>query len=406
MPVALPALSLAVAAPLPGASAPLSANLGVTDAPTADAVSPEDASFAGMLAAMGAAVAPPTQPIAVAPPASGDAEAGEPSDGPTGGAKLAPATSQAMLQLAAMPDGATPDLAVVDGGATACAGVLMPETLGGETLTDPAEQTAADLPEAVARAGLLPETPRPAAPKPTAPARADKGERTESGEVMPTLDSKSPDRSIEPRPAAGAKPATDTPVERVAAPEEQTGGLEPASEPAAGADPTPIAAPGKAADAAATIAAAASPAAARASAETTAALAAHIVKRLDGQNTRFDVLLTPEGLGRVGVTVHIGRDGAVSAAFSFDQPQAAAQVSARSEELRQSLLQAGFDVSRDAFSFSGGDRGQERQQAFDDRQPARGAFGALFDDGSAESAAPSALPTYGRSLRLGLDLRV
>ncbi|WP_414530985.1 hypothetical protein, partial [Nodularia chucula] len=43
--------------------------------------------------------------------------------------------------------------------------------------------------------------------------------------------------------------------------------------------------------------------------ETTAHLAAQIARSLDGKSTRFDMVLTPEDLGRVDVSLEIGDDG-------------------------------------------------------------------------------------------------
>ena len=84
---------------------------------------------------------------------------------------------------------------------------------------------------------------------------------------------------------------------------------------------------------------------AKAGPETIAHLATQIVKKLDGRATRFDVELNPAGLGRVEVRVEIGSQGQLSAAMSFDNPQAASELRSRASELQRALEQAGFDLS-------------------------------------------------------------
>src|SRR6185312_4951227 len=79
--------------------------------------------------------------------------------------------------------------------------------------------------------------------------------------------------------------------------------------------------------------------------ETVANLAAQIVKKLGARTTQFDLQLDPAGLGRVNVRVEINADGRISAAMSFDNPQAASELRSRSNELQRALAQSGFDVS-------------------------------------------------------------
>jgi len=101
--------------------------------------------------------------------------------------------------------------------------------------------------------------------------------------------------------------------------------------------------------------------------ETTAHLAAQIARRLDGRSTRFDMVLTPEDLGRVDVSLEIGKDGQLSARLAFDNPAAAADLRGRADELRRQLEAAGFQMTEDALDFSqrdpsAGGGGFERQQ--------------------------------------------
>ncbi|WP_312597300.1 flagellar hook-length control protein FliK [Brevundimonas sp.] len=90
----------------------------------------------------------------------------------------------------------------------------------------------------------------------------------------------------------------------------------------------------------------------RATVETTTHLAAQIARRLDGRSTRFDMVLTPEDLGRVDVSLEIGKDGQLSARLAFDNPAAAADLRGRADELRRQLEAAGFQMAEDALDFS------------------------------------------------------
>lgn len=331
---------------------------------------------------------------------------------------VAPAISPSAeaASAAATPADASADPAPLDAETDAVApiagAVATPDTEAAESTeaqgrNASATAAGAKLPEALALAGMTP----------TSPARRATTDRVRT-EVQPNTPGAQTDTTSEeaalptPAPDPAAGPVDAATVNKDAAAVGTPAAAEDAAEKASGPEASAPSAPAAGETAARETSEAvrtagpASPIAARAGAETTAALAAQIVKKLDGQNTRFDVLLTPEGLGRVDVTVHIGRDGAVSAAFAFDQPQAASQLGARADELRQALQQAGFEVGRDALSFSNGDRSGGDGRAWQDRAPQRGAFAALFDDGEAQPAALSASPRYGRSLRLGVDLKV
>ncbi|WP_395943258.1 flagellar hook-length control protein FliK [Brevundimonas sp.] len=109
----------------------------------------------------------------------------------------------------------------------------------------------------------------------------------------------------------------------------------------------------------------------RATIETTAHLAAQIARKLEGRSTRFDMVLTPEDLGRVDVSLEIGSDGQLAARLAFDNPAAAVELRGRADELRRQLQDAGFQVAGDSLDFtqrdtsSGGgfDRQQQQRQA-------------------------------------------
>lgn len=131
--------------------------------------------------------------------------------------------------------------------------------------------------------------------------------------------------------------------------------------------------------------------------ETTTHLAAQIARKLDGKSTRFDMVLTPEDLGRVDVSLEIGEDGQLAARLAFDNPAAAAELRGRADELRKQLQDAGFQVAGDALDFSQRDQ-SAGGNAFE-RQQQRN---ALFSGGSRlalEADAPS-IPAPGAWINL------
>ena len=90
----------------------------------------------------------------------------------------------------------------------------------------------------------------------------------------------------------------------------------------------------------------------RATVETTALIAAQIQNRLNGRSTRFEMALTPEGLGRVDVSLEIDSDGRLAARLAFDNPAAATELRGRADELRRQLEQAGLHLDNDALQFT------------------------------------------------------
>ncbi len=109
--------------------------------------------------------------------------------------------------------------------------------------------------------------------------------------------------------------------------------------------------------------------------EATAQIAAQIQRRLEGRNTRFEMALTPDDLGRVDVKLDIDSEGRLSARLAFDNPAAAADLRGRTDELRRQLEDAGFHVADDAFEFADRDSGSS---AFDRGQDARDGQGRAF----------------------------
>jgi hypothetical protein len=113
-------------------------------------------------------------------------------------------------------------------------------------------------------------------------------------------------------------------------------------------------------------------------------LADQIAGRALAKTTHFDIALEPVGLAKVDVHLRIAHDGALTAALSFDQPAAAAELKSRAGELQQALQQAGFDLAEGALSFDiAGQGGHERgaqAQLFDTwRERTLRAFAALDD---------------------------
>jgi flagellar hook-length control protein FliK len=153
--------------------------------------------------------------------------------------------------------------------------------------------------------------------------------------------------------------------------------------------------------------------AARGAPETVASLAAHIIKSAQGRATRFDVELHPADLGRVDVRLEIGAHGRMTASMSFENPQAAAELRGRADELRNALENAGFDVSGGLSFDVAGDPGQGRnrpdQQAPDGGGVLRGrAFEAAVAAAgeTANVALAGALSAYQSRVAPGLDIRI
>jgi flagellar hook-length control protein FliK len=127
----------------------------------------------------------------------------------------------------------------------------------------------------------------------------------------------------------------------------------------------------------------------RATIETTAQIAAQIIRKLDGRSTRFDMVLTPEGLGNVDVTMDIDSDGRLTARLAFDNPAAATDLRGRADDLRRQLQEAGFQLSQDSLEFAERNPSSGFGGGGFDRAPDRRAFtGAARLAAEADLAAP------------------
>lgn len=142
----------------------------------------------------------------------------------------------------------------------------------------------------------------------------------------------------------------------------------------------------------------------RVAVETTAQIAAQIMRRLEGRSTRFDMVLTPEDLGRVDVKLDIDSEGRLAARLAFDNPAAATDLRGRADELRRQLQDAGFQLAHDALDFSEREAGSG--QMFDQRRERASAFSARARLGAEEDPIQAQAWTPLSLTPRGVDLKV
>ena len=131
-----------------------------------------------------------------------------------------------------------------------------------------------------------------------------------------------------------------------------------------------------------------------------AQISAQILRRIEGNATRFELALTPEDLGRVDVSLEIDAEGSLVARLAFDNPAAAAELRGQADQLRRELESAGLQLARDALEFTERRDGDGSQRF--DRRGSRAFAGAV--ELAAEIDAP---PAYQSSMTpRGVDLRV
>ena len=141
----------------------------------------------------------------------------------------------------------------------------------------------------------------------------------------------------------------------------------------------------------------------KANGQTVSRLAADIVQNVKAKASRFQLELAPAGLGRVGIDVRVGADGALSASLSFDNPQAAEALKAHAGELREALQQAGFTLSGSDLSFTAGGSDQEPRQGQGQPSPSSTYAAPSSTD---PSVAPAAAIPSTASPSDGLDIRI
>ena len=206
-------------------------------------------------------------------------------------------------------------------------------------------------------------------PTPTAQVQGPVEHRLDTRSEAPAANAAQPEDASSPSAAASSdaapKPAPQpTPKDAMQALLGATAG--PAAPPQTASAPAPAAGPQTAAPAfplgmMSTLS--------QATIETTTRLAAQIAARLEGRSTRFDMVLTPEDLGRVEVSLEIDETGQLAARLAFDNPAAAADLRGRADELRRQLQDAGFQIAGDGLDFSHreGARGGEAGGGFERR---------------------------------------
>ena len=113
------------------------------------------------------------------------------------------------------------------------------------------------------------------------------------------------------------------------------------------------------------------------------------------------------------VRVEIGAGGRMTAALSFDTPQAAQELRARAGELQRAMEQAGFDLSGGMSFDVAGDQGRPSQgflggDGRDAGAALRGrAFRAALDTaGEADAAPVRGGLSLRRGVTAGLDVRI
>ena len=389
----------------PQPQAPIAAGGEVSGEPAAPTPTAPAAAFAPLAAADAAPVTTP-KPQTDAAPASPDLAQPTPATAET----LAAVTPQAKPAVAAEPP-AKPK----SNGPAAPA----PQTQAAQPTPAPQAAVAAaatdapqaQLAQAEAAAPAIADEVKPQEPQQTArPARhADNARRRGDVAPAPTADGVVSPNAVTAAASAGDAGKAAASLETELAPPALKDAK---SEPAAGADAPDVQLPAHAAPAAhAHVGGQAAPGRV-ATSETIANLTAQISKKLEGRATKFDVELTPAGLGHVSVSVEIAASGKMTAAMSFDSPQAAAEVRARSHELQRALEQAGFDLTGGLSFDVNGERGNDgrglgQQQQQNDGASRGRAFQAVLGTAgeAAETAAVAALQ-YARRSATGVDIRI
>ncbi len=115
-----------------------------------------------------------------------------------------------------------------------------------------------------------------------------------------------------------------------------------------------------------------------------------IIRRFNGENTRFDFRIDPPELGRVDVRLEVSRDHKVTAVISADSPQALTELTRGARDLEQALQSAGLDLAENGLRFDLSDQGQASSQS---ERPERSAFPPAAEaNEEAQSTARSARP--------------
>lgn len=130
-------------------------------------------------------------------------------------------------------------------------------------------------------------------------------------------------------------------------------------------------------------------------------VAREIIRRFDGESTRFELRLDPPELGRVDVKLEVSRDQRVTAIVAADSPQALAEFIRHARDLEQSLNAAGLQLTENGLTF---DLRQGREgEAAEDEGPAGGP-----EDDVTEAAPPAGARPLGMEVWRGVrvDIRI
>lgn len=329
--------------------------------------------------------------------ASGRADAGSGFQIPAPqGAQTAQSTQTTRIAQAAQATSAPQPAAATDASATEAAPEAAPETARTAAAADArvATEAARAAGQQAATTVVPPEAGRLAQPPRPDPAQTERrGERRDGDSrtsLVATMES-----GDAPRPSVAAPAQTNTAVATTPAPAPGATPVEARAE-AVPITVDPATPDGEAApeptrtvdtQSAASVREHLPSTLARAGVETTAMLSAQIVRRLEARSTRFDMVLTPEDLGRVDVRMEVDSDGQLTARLAFDNPAAAAELRGRADELRRQLEASGFQMSDSSLEFAERDGGR-RDQPFDQRGRAFAGAGQLADAADTLSAPP------------------
>ncbi|HVZ99587.1 MAG TPA: flagellar hook-length control protein FliK [Caulobacterales bacterium] len=246
-------------------------------------------------------------------------------------------------------------------------------TSGSDTAT--AQVQAPDAPPAPDAPDVTPLLGQPnSSPPPSAQAQKSTVEKTAAIDA----NAPAPMRDAKQRAATAQKPeaaalAPDGRASAAPAQDSRTGDSKSASRPAAAPPPAQGASPASANTTPSQAPPApnppevqrASPDLAQQAAARAAPIAAQvgheIVRRFNGESTRFEMRLDPPELGRIDVKLDVTRDHRVTAIVSADNPQALSDLSRATRDLQQALQSAGLELADNGLSFDLSDR---RGEAF------------------------------------------
>ncbi|MDZ4692312.1 flagellar hook-length control protein FliK [Terricaulis sp.] len=133
-----------------------------------------------------------------------------------------------------------------------------------------------------------------------------------------------------------------------------------------------------------------------------AQVAREIVRRFDGETTRFELRLDPPELGRVEVRLEVSRDHRVTAVVAADSPQALSELVRHARDLEQVLQSAGLQLTENGLSF---DLRQSRDEGGDGERSG-GSAGADGEEQLTETPATARPIGFERWRGVRVDLMI